>query len=605
MEEVRPIHLDAPPATLEQLSFTEADVGALNQWVSNLPLVNTLETTTRLNLATQELSQLIATPQAKFDYLEAVRPLVHYLCVRLDRQQLDQYRSQQQSHRQGDDAGGDQAQPSAQVLMRNLRSGYKSVLLGILEAGAKPRGLPRDLTPKVIHRLISDAARMLLRSLQTYQPPRSGFWSELNQLYTLSESMDANQFRMHDAENQSNHDLTIDVVYLRALLIASCDPNKLQAREIASVYNALEDWAQKVILDGDITDASIIIDLSKDDGPVYARIAKNQIQPRALRTEVLAYEIEAYLKDVNSSIAIPKNLSTSLLTQLVESWGSMKDRDFRRLPTTGSIRVCVGLRAVHYFLSGGVDFAEQVASTDALLRREINPFLDVKYESAQTIDDDPWSQAHDLKVKIPENPNIETPERILIGGGVNKPAPEQEYSFDHFEAEGVNTSPGGYCIRWDTDSDQRAKVGEIVALREEADPRWCIAVVRWVRREGGSQLLGMELLAPRAIPVAARVIQTVGGLTDAARALLLPEIPMLKQPATIITPRVPFAAAQKIKLQRQGIQGTAQLIECLLNTESFNQFTFRMLDGYLESNRQGHTIDALSAMTREDTNQGS
>ena len=33
-----------------------------------------------------------------------------------------------------------------------------------------------------------------------------------------------------------------------------------------------------------------------------------------------------------------------------------------------------------------------------------------------------------------------------------------------------------------------------------------------------------------------------------------------------------------------GVQTTAQLGKCTLKTESFNQFTFRVLDGYLEKN---------------------
>lgn len=116
--------------------------------------------------------------------------------------------------------------------------------------------------------------------------------------------------------------------------------------------------------------------------------------------------------------------------------------------------------------------------------------------------------------------------------------------------------------------------------------------------------MGVELLSPRAIPVAIRGIQKKGGPTDFARALLLPEIPAIQQKATLLTPSVPFTNNQKIQIQRQGMQTTGQLLETLLNTESFNQFTFRMLDGYLESNRVGTNIDSLSAMTREDTNQG-
>src|SRR5690606_26114748 len=108
-------------------------------------------------------------------------------------------------------------------------------------------------------------------------------------------------------------------------------------------------------------------------------------------------------------------------------------------------------------------------------------------------------------------------------------------------------------------------------------------VVRWIRQNRDGTAMGIELLSPRAIPVAARVIQKVGGPTTYARALLLPELAPIGQPATLITPRVPFQSGQKIHIQKQGVRSTAQLTTCVLRTESVNQFTYRMLSGYLEN----------------------
>ena len=64
---------------------------------------------------------------------------------------------------------------------------------------------------------------------------------------------------------------------------------------------------------------------------------------------------------------------------------------------------------------------------------------------------------------------------------------------------------------------------------------------------------------------------------------MLPELAPINQPATLITPLVPFQAGQKVHIHRQGIQSTAQLQESQQHTESFNQFTFRLLAGYLEN----------------------
>ena len=244
------------------------------------------------------------------------------------------------------------------------------------------------------------------------------------------------------------------------------------------------------------------------------------------------------------------------------------------------MRLCVGLSAAHYFLSGGVEFSEQIATTDALLRREVNPFLDVDYEATSTEEEDPWSHAHDLKVRIPENPNIQAPESILLQQP-RKPRPTTV--FEHIEAQSVDTSPGGYQVQLIESGGTSIAVGELVALREEADTRWCIASVRWISQDRGFTRMGLALLAPKAIPVALRTIKKIGGPTDYARGLLLPEISAIKQTATLITPCVPFRSGHKVNVHRQGLQSTAQLLESQQKTESFNQFTFRMLDGYLEN----------------------
>ena len=85
---------------------------------------------------------------------------------------------------------------------------------------------------------------------------------------------------------------------------------------------------------------------------------------------------------------------------------------------------------------------------------------------------------------------------------------------------------------------------------------------------------------------------------------MLPELTAIGQAPTLLTPSVPFVAGQKVQVNRQGLQTTAALLDTVLLTESVTQFTFRMLDGYLETKRSGSNIDRLSAMNREDTTQG-
>jgi len=583
------VRLEPPETTLGELSFAETNTAAINQWAAALPVVNIEETGAQLKLATAELALLDTSAAAKYEFLEAVRPLLHYIGTRLDRATFAAAKSAKESQ--------------AQRLLLNLCNGYKGVALNAVEALENDKPVDKDLLPKAIHRLISDLSRVLLRALQLYLQPPPNFWWEMNELYRLAERLGVTDFKHEDDKNHSSEPLSIEQAYLRALLLASCKPNQLKQAQLAQVFSILESWTTPVSLAKDRSDALLVIDVEGNEGPQFNKAAADLKAPRGLHTEVLAYEIEAFLKGVHGSIEIPSTLSKRLLRHLVDAWSLMHPRGFSRFPTNASVRVAIGLRATHYFLSGGSNFNDQISNTNDLLRREVNPFLDVHYEPAKNDDEDPWSQAHDLKVKIPENPNISTPERILLENGQKQQAPASAY--EHFETIAVDSSADGYRMEWLDTVPPNATVGELIALREEKTPRWCVAVIRWLRQENKRISMGVELISPRAIPVAVRVIQKRGGPTDYARGLMLPAITGLNQPATLITPRVPFEERQKVNIQRQGIQTTAQLLESQLKTESFNQFTFRMLDGYLENARSDSNIDSLSAMTREDTSQGS
>ncbi|HTO59372.1 MAG TPA: hypothetical protein VMJ74_16340, partial [Pseudomonadales bacterium] len=72
------------------------------------------------------------------------------------------------------------------------------------------------------------------------------------------------------------------------------------------------------------------------------------------------------------------------------------------------------------------------------------------------------------------------------------------------------------------------------------------------------------------------------------------------QPAMLITPRLPYTESQKVQLRRHGIQATGQLMRRVRMTESFTQFTFRMLDGYLENQQIDLNMDSLWDMIGAD-----
>jgi len=63
------------------------------------------------------------------------------------------------------------------------------------------------------------------------------------------------------------------------------------------------------------------------------------------------------------------------------------------------------------------------------------------------------------------------------------------------------------------------------------------------------------------------------------RVLVLPEIPVTKQPVTLLTPRVPFRSGQKVVLNQRAKEIQVQLGNKLNEAGAYNQFEFRRVSG--------------------------
>ena len=627
MDVITAVKLTTPAADLSKLSFCTANAPALADWVAGLPMANTQNTADQLLKATAEVARLKQTSGERMRLLEQLRPTLEYICSRLDRSSSSSDHSEEQSI-------------LAQRLQTNLTIGYKAVI-----RDANPASVDdRRVVTLASHRTIADLSRTLLRSCQHYVAPSRNLWLELNQLYSLAERMGVATHNITDDENHSVMNLSIADHYMRCLLLASSKPNQLRHRQLTAIFNALEQWVGYTNIAPTPAESLFSIDLDQDQPPRYTRLVEDKTLPslRGLNTGTLVYQLEGYLKGIDTELPIPDFVDETIVNHLASCWGEIAKRGFRRAPASGQMKIAVGMRAVHYFISGGVDFAEQLGSADAMLLKEINPFLDTfrpntssnqpKWSSEAgsppgiggTEAIDPGAALSDFSeqrakerarlVEQKERAKQARIERRAQAGFNSNPAEDYNPLLDEeptietadllypFHEVGlVDSSPGGYCVSWGPEAPTNMQAGDVLAVREERDQRWCIAVLRWVRKVEGVTQTGLELMAPRAIPVAVRIVQKKGGPTDYTRALLLPELSAIRQPATLITPAIMFTEQQKIHLQRQGIQATAQLAEERLRTESFIQFTFRMLDGYLENSQIDLNISSAWEVSEDTT----
>jgi hypothetical protein len=568
-----PIKLHIPNPTQQKLSFCQATVDGITIWAKSLPMANTGEAARLLYQAIRELNQLHADPLLRFKLLEVLRPYIYSIGTLLAKHFLQT--SISLNERQLKIAN------LSQALQTHLATGYKLVVVnGIANTPASEK--PSKIVMISIHRAITDTASTMLRAFQLYCQPPERAWSEINQLFLLAEMRKLEAFDVTDRQNRFVSTTSIATAFLRAHLLGTAKPKNLRQQDLSQLYDATELWANRVkVTECDDESALFMVNLHRDRVAQYRQHLRSEQKPlfRSINTEELVKSLQSYAANPqnNTGITVPGNLSDNLLTHSIQAWGIHWQRSFRRMPSGGELRLCIGLSATHYYIAGKKEFER--------LQLELSPkdgngnAKSIKnIDTGNRSDNDVWSGAFDAGGSvIPENNSMNLDAIDFI----NKHQKEEQEGTETLKYAShavtlINTSPGGYCLQWSGELPASIQAGEILGIQENGVHHWAIAVIRWIRHlnQHGTQL-GIELLAPKAEAGAAQLLQKTGENGPFMRSLLLPSIKAIDQPATLILPRMPFRTGNKINLLHEGNHGRQQLIKRITSTNSFSQFQFR------------------------------
>jgi hypothetical protein len=142
----------------------------------------------------------------------------------------------------------------------------------------------------------------------------------------------------------------------------------------------------------------------------------------------------------------------------------------------------------------------------------------------------------------------------------------------------TNISAGGYSLLWDSDDSSNAQVGELVAIIELdnlSEDNWHLGVVRWMKCTSTYGLeLGIQMLSPSAQAVWAYMNESGIHTGRKMQGILLPEIKVLRQQASLLLPILPFRAGCIATLEATGTLENIKLTRQLENTGSFAQYHF-------------------------------
>lgn len=575
--------LTLPEQKIANLSFCDATPKSFGRWVSALPVANLGETSRQLYHAIIELNQLIIAPQQRLQLLELIRPRINFVCRELSRHYLGLSIALPEKQRK--------IANLSQALQLHLASGYKTTLIELLDAG--PLDKYRKAITTACHRIISDLGHTLLRAHQLYCPSPARSWLECHRVFRFALRNKLESATVEDDTLIHRKASSIADTYKRLLLLGCARPNQLRQNELMQAYELFEVWTSLVNCSPENLDnALFLVNMEQDAAPIY----KSLIQPDQITRDCFGFDtlelssaISEHLNRRSSrhqpetELSLPANVSDNLLTHLSQALGILTKRNFKRVSTQGNLQVCVGLTSAHYVIAGERTFKQFIASGDAPPTEEDNNFF-LKQARRRN---DAWADAHDAGPSTDFSSSADTPITFRGAGGSVHVDDDRSNRPRTYLTPLVNTSPGGYCVSWEDEMPPSLQAGEVLAVREQSSHPWSVAVVRWIRqlRNQGTQI-GIELLAPSASPCGVRLIQKVGNSSEYLRGLLLPEVAVIGQPATLITPRLPFQQGSRIVLRQGDREDTGQLSKRISATGSISQFELRLQTRSTDSETQ-------------------
>ncbi|MGH8420559.1 MAG: molecular chaperone [Pseudomonas sp.] len=568
-----PLLLRAPVPTQSSLSFCDGTPKDLKRWISTLPKANLGEMARQLYQGLGELNQLLTPSDNRLQLLELLRPEVFFVCRHLERHFLNQSVVLEERPRK--------VANLCQALQNHLAIGYKQIIARVAPKLSRDR---TTLLTTALQRALHCLNGPLIRANQLYCPVQDGLWLELHQIYQIARQNQLHNIPVADKEAHHTRTLTVEQTYVVALLMGCSRCNQMRQHNIGKLADALDAWSSMVTLQQPIDDASLYaVAHTTDTAPRYTSLYTEDqrthllgINPRPLSAALQRYIEMPVEQRSQSYLHVPPGLSIDVLHHLAAAWGDVSERAFQRTAGQGTLTVCVGMSALHYFVGGQKSFSDLLLVPAGT----VGKVADYTLQPIEPTRDDPWAQAMDVQRSGTSTTLLPFEEieyqREESEGGAS--AMDGQKSFATYGLNIVNHSPGGYCLAWPKDVPDQLQAGEMIGIQDHGHG-WSIAVVRWVRqvRSGGTQM-GVELIAPFAQACGMQLLRAEQS-SQYLRVLLLPEVRVIDVPATVIAPRLPFEDGCKVMINSNGEERRATLSKRRATTGSYNQFEYEILEG--------------------------
>lgn len=455
----------------------ETTVASTHDWLGRLPVGDSLESARDLYQALYTLNRMALAPKLRMELMEVYRVPVSQVAGQLhNRLSHAPYPLSSQRFRLAE---------SIRDLYVEMAYGYK-LTLSDLESVKIPVWGKSSVRSQAIFRSIHYLGNIVLRSIYNYLAYPKGVWKEIHFLYRYAESIKCLAEPVVEFKGEEKRTSTIEKRYKEILLLGLSDPYHIPQGQCGQINNFVYRWAELATIRNSsenqpLKDGVYLIFLDQDSPGTrieqdrdYSVEARMNI--RLLDVAPLVDSVASMIRRIETGTPVSEldlgseclaDACMDMLKRLKYSWGGTRKRQSTRLGMSGSVSVCSGINAIHYFLtkSQGSNFTADFGNGADTMRSPV----------------------------------------LLSGKGmVRESNPDRDAaSFGIANWEVVDASGGGALIRGKENNGPGVRIGDLVALMDSGTKSpFKLFVVRWMKEQGLQGLeVGLELMSSSITPI--------------------------------------------------------------------------------------------------------
>ena len=325
----------------------ERDEARLRDWLSDLPLMDVVETVRLVHSALDALNEQKLDHAPRFRFLEVYRNTVMRLFVTLDPLHLRQLSLSKTQRRE--------AVKGLAGLFLSMAGGYKLIVMQLYRSTASGKPAP-ELFGLAINRALEQLGYALLDSYRFYRALQPFMIAEAHQLYRLARHHGLLESSVQAADD-STVPLNTAMLYHAIMLLSLTDPFRLAEGEVSLLFDVLLQHAGecRIIPGNQWADSGaglFLVDLQADALPEACTGLKSPAQAR-----------EPYLLDARRALAnVRKRLASTpakvrmqspeamLLQRLLPEDHDSVSRREQRFPDGRQAELLLGLESIHHQL---------------------------------------------------------------------------------------------------------------------------------------------------------------------------------------------------------------------------------------------------------------